>query len=463
MNNQIPKRPSLNLLAGWAVLLFLRTPLGAQELSMINLSHLEHLGEDILLGSDSVRIIHVYSQYPSYKWVSAKESGPEGIACVDDAGRAAVFYLRHYERTYEIQSLTRAKQLLRFVMAMQTEDGQFYNFIHTDRTINKEGKTSFKSFGWWAARGLWAMASGYRVLKNTEPAMGAELRTRIERCLPHIDSLFQRYGKMSSLQMYKVPRWLLYESAADATSELLLGLLEYYAVAPDARVKRSIEYLAEGLMVMQDGDIRSFPYGLHRSWETMWHMWGNGQTEALARGGVLLRNKRMIQSAEREARGFYSRLLIDGFYKEMDVLKPETKVRFEQIAYGVRPMAVGLIRLYEATGNQDYLVLAGLTASWLMGNNVAGAQMYDPATGRCFDGIRDSVTVNKNSGAESTIEALLTLLEVERYPVAGEHLGFRKKDSTKEKDQEEALFENAAGEHVRIILNPKEGSLLVTK
>jgi hypothetical protein len=43
--------------------------------------------------------------------------------------------------------------------------------------------------------------------------------------------------------------------------------------------------------------------------------------------------------------------------------------------------------------------------------------MYDPQTGRCFDGINDKENINKNSGAESTIEALLTLIEVENNPI----------------------------------------------
>jgi hypothetical protein len=46
--------------------------------------------------------------------------------------------------------------------------------------------------------------------------------------------------------------------------------------------------------------------------------------------------------------------------------------------------------------------------------------MYNPQTGRCFDGINDKTTINKNSGAESTIEALLTLEALEENPVSKE-------------------------------------------
>jgi len=443
---------------GWYIAtVFLLTvsasPLRGQDKTLVYFAHLEHLGEDILLGSDSVRIIHVYANYPTYEWVDAKESGPEGIACVDDAGRAAVLHLRHFELTGSGKSLLRAKQLLRFVMSMQADDGQFYNFIFADHSVNLDGTTSYKSFGWWAARGVWAMGLGYCVLRDHDPRFAELLGERLQRTLPHVDSLLAWYGQEKLNGRYRVPQWLLYESAADATSELVLGLAEYYSATRDTQLRKGLERLAEGLMIMQDGDIGAHPFGLHRSWETVWHMWGNSQTQALALTGRLLQDKTMVQSAEREAQGFYSRLLIDGFFKEMDLGNNGPRVEFEQIAYGVRPMAVGLVRLYEATRNEDYLILAGLAASWLFGNNPARRQMYDPATGRCFDGITDSLTVNKNSGAESTIEALLTVLEVERYPTARRFLRAVKKESGKTASGPYAVFSNPDGEEVKVVLD----------
>ena len=138
--------------------------------------------------------------------------------------------------------------------------------------------------------------------------------------------------------------------------------------------------------------------------------------------GVLLGDSAMIRSAEREALGFYSRLLIQGYMKELDIAHPDSNVNREQIAYGIRPIAVGLLRLYDATKNETYEKMAGLAASWLFGNNIAHQQMYDSASGRCFDGIMDSLTLNKNSGAESTIEALHTLVEIDKYPIAKKYL-----------------------------------------
>jgi len=435
---------------------------GQEKTTLVNFNHLQQLTEKIFFYGDTVSIVHIYSNYPDYKWVDAKESGPEGIACVDDAARAAVVYLRHYELTQSRNSLTEAKSLLKFIMKMETEDGMFYNFIFADHSINKEGKTSYKSFGWWASRGVWSMSLGYRLMKGTDPAFASQLKAGIERTFIHIDSLTQQYGRFDTIGNFRVPKWLIFESAADASSELLLGLIDYYrATQEDRKVKFMIKNLADGLGIMQDGDMRTFPYGLHRSWQTMWHMWGNGQTQVLASAGRILKDKSMIRSAEKEAKGWYSRLLIDGFMKEMDVSDPQKKVQYEQIAYGVRPVVVGLIRLYESTVDLKYLKMAGLAASWLFGNNVLHQQIYDPVTGRCFDGIRDSLTVNKNSGAESTVEALYTILELERHPEAAKYLGYRKVKSGGTPRYSYAVFRGGKNEELTLAIDMNDEKVLI--
>jgi hypothetical protein len=57
----------------------------------------------------------------------------------------------------------------------------------------------------------------------------------------------------------------------------------------------------------------------------------------------------------------------------------------------------------------------------VFGQNVSGKQMYDPSNGRCFDGI-NSEDDNLNSGAESTIEALLSMQMLEQFEISKEDL-----------------------------------------
>ncbi|NUM77441.1 hypothetical protein HUU40_24030, partial [candidate division KSB1 bacterium] len=96
--------------------------------------------------------------------------------------------------------------------------------------------------------------------------------------------------------------------------------------------------------------------------------------------------------------------------------------RYSQIAYALRPMIVGALRLAESTNDPRFAELAADLAQWFFGKNAAQAQMYDPQTGRGFDGILSEKEINRNAGAESTIEALYAILEVEANSVARQRL-----------------------------------------
>ena len=66
----------------------------ASEPFTVNKSHLLSLIEKVKLNGDSVCVVDIYADYPTYKPVEAKG---EGFACVDDAARAAIFLIRYNE------------------------------------------------------------------------------------------------------------------------------------------------------------------------------------------------------------------------------------------------------------------------------------------------------------------------------------------------------------------------------
>jgi len=83
----------------------------------------------------------------------------------------------------------------------------------------------------------------------------------------------------------------------------------------------------------------------------------------------------------------------------------------------------GYARLHEATGKARYARKTYRWASWLFGNNRAKAVVYDPISGRGYDGIRPlkqgrrtRFSVNANAGAESTVESVLALQSAGRVP-----------------------------------------------
>lgn len=394
-------------------------------LKLTNLSHLNSLYEEIKIDDQPMGIIHIYSEYPDYKWVDASD---EGVACVDDAARAAVVYLRHFEITGDTTSLRRGKKLIDFCRHLQAEDGLFYNFIYADHLINREGKTSYKSLGWWTARGVWAMGEGYRIFHDRDPAYAGLLQQHVQKTFVHLDTLLQRHPQIAKSNGFNAPRWLLYNSAGDATSELVLGLSAYQLAAHDSRVDAYLEKFGEAFLAMQLGDERSFPFGAILSWQNVWHGWANGQTQALAGIAKPLSRDDFLAAAKHEAEFFFTYLQKENYPREIQFARRGNEIyaerteRYPQIAYGLRPMIVGALRIADASGDPRFAELAADLAGWFLGSNPAGAQMYDPGTGRGFDGILSETEINRNAGAESTIEALYSIMEVEANPEARQRL-----------------------------------------
>jgi hypothetical protein len=96
----------------------------------------------------------------------ARESGIEGVACLDDAARALVLWTDLWSRTKLPVAREWVDGLLGFCRWMQQDDGRFVNFVldwsgvrNTDGITSRADGASF-----WQARGARAMAKAWRVL-----------------------------------------------------------------------------------------------------------------------------------------------------------------------------------------------------------------------------------------------------------------------------------------------------------
>ena len=123
----------------------------------------------------------------------------------------------------------------------------------------------------------------------------------------------------------------------------------------------------------------------------------------------------------KEIDNFYPYLLENGFAEALWIKKTgednfsEIKRNvYPQIAYGLRPMVWATLEAYQYSKKEEYLKLATDLASWLYGKNDARIAMHNEYTGVCFDGILSKNEINRNSGAESTIESILILLEMKK-------------------------------------------------
>lgn len=406
---------------------------------MLNLAHLNFLSEVVAIDAQPTLITHIYSEAPRYEWVDA--SG-EGIAALDDVARATIVYLDFFTRTHDGRALERARAGLNFALRLQADDGEFYNFI-IDRAgkINTTGNTSYKSLGWWAYRGAWALARGYAVFKAIDPTYAARLQTAYLKTEGRIRARLQHVGQTTSVHGFTLPAWIP-DGAADATGVAVLALADYQAAAPNDATRQLLTSLADGLRDYQLGGPGEYPWAMHPHTLTapgFWHAWGAHEAQALARAGMVLKRDDYIAGAKRELDTFFAWQLATERIQEMGVLP----FKQGQQAYGTNSIVQAAMNVFQATGDARYARMGGLHASWFMGNNWARTPMYDPQTGRGYDGIDRELAVNLNAGAESTIESLMALQAVLAVPMAAKYL-----DYTTQEQQSWSVLEAEDGKEI---------------
>jgi hypothetical protein len=394
-----------------------KTELPANKQDAINLQHFYHLYKEISIDGDSMAIIHIYSEAPDYVYAIEPK---EGYTCVDDVARAIIMLSEYYKIADDKpKTLRQIKGMLRFILHMQNENGYFNNFIWNDLTINTTYKTTVAELNWWSLRALWALETALPLL-NEQEALSGQIKAASARLVTNLKAdLGKKERKEATINTIVCPAWLPNQYAADQAAVLILGLLPYQERTGDQEAKELIDAMAEGIMLMQKGDADQYPYGAFLSWQNLWHAWGNSQAYALLRAGQQFNNQEYINSALKEVDHFYPYLLENGFVSNFriegtkDGFAEIERNEFDQIAYGIRPMVWAAKEAYQITGNKKYDDRAKELKSWFFGNNAAKAKMYDATTGRGYDGIISKEAINKNAGAESTLESLMSMLKTQ--------------------------------------------------
>lgn len=380
------------------------TPPSASPPIAIRYDHLRRLTLDLSVRGRPVRAVALYAEAPSYQPTgSPARDGFEGLACVDDAARAALVHLREFELSRDPRAREDAVALLAFVASMEQGDGEFVNFVDAQGRPNRTGPTSAKAFSYWAARALWALAESVRVLGPADPAL-LDIRPVLERAVSRLTR--------------DVTAGRLVGGTSTATAEALLGVVAWQRAEPTPERAALIAAVAELLVPLAHGDASAAPWGARVDpGAGEWHAWGARSTHALAAAGALLGRRDLVDAARAEADGLWARSLLAGAVPAAIGADGATRPH-PQIAYGMSPVVEGALALADATDERKYAVLAGLAAGWFLGANIAATAIYDEASGRAFDGIDAKTGVNRNAGAESTIESLLALGAVGLSPEA---------------------------------------------
>ena len=387
----------------------------------VNKSHLDYLYKEIEVNGKQMAVIHIYSNAPDYKYIDDED---EGYACVDDAARAAIFYLEYFKTYNDSSSLIKYNNLVEFLLYMQAENGFFYNFIWKDNSINKTYKTSVAEPNWWSWRALWALMENYKDFNNANDTGAIRIIQRVGKGVEAIKKIIpENHGKIM-IDGVKLPNWLPGMTASDQSAIIVLLLSEYYKNTGDKEILSYVNSLVRGIMMMQVKDKGYEFNGAFLSWENTWHGWGNSQSYALLKAYPILKDEKVKKSALYELDNFYEQLIKRNFLSYFKVKKQNHHLvtveasQYSQIAYNIRPMVFALLEAYKITSDSTYAVKAGRVAQWFAGINPACEVMYNPHSGIFYDGIENQNSVNKNSGAESTIEGLLSLLRISQNPIA---------------------------------------------
>jgi len=290
----------------------------------------------------------------------ARESGVEGVACVDDTARAGSLLYRLWAATGNEALKQWADGLLDFVLWMYAGEGLWHNFIlDWQGARNVDGPTSAAGINFWQARATHALAEA--------------------NCSRDV-----------------VTRALDAAAAASPPSDVravhALSVLTLLERAPDQRLTTwlaawcdELAACQRGGMLMNSPDERGRP-----------HLWGHVQEAVLADASVVLERADLLQLAVTSADEVFADVIESGF----DL--PHVH------SYEVQSAIFVMDRLADVTRQPRYADMARKARCWFDGRNPAGAAMFDRATGRVADGLDDG-RVSDRSGAEANITACLAL------------------------------------------------------
>ena len=390
-----------------------------QDSSLVNTSHLDQLYTPLVFpGGRAAAGIYIYSQAPDYHPVADAD---EGFTCVDDVARALQVYIRTPKFSSDTSVQNKCFRLIRFILEMQSVNGYFYNFLFPDMTINTSGATSVNTANWWSWRALYALAEAEPLVLPKDAQLAGEMNNVISKLVVVIKNELVALPQVTkTVNGITVPTWLPAESGTDQAAIIILGLIAYCEETNvDPELTTYIRKLADGIALMQQGDATHFPYSCILSWENTWHAYAGDQALALIKAGIFLKDDSYTTKGITEIDNFFPWLLQNGIKSSFVVENNNGNIvmtaekTYEQIAYGITPMITAAIEAYRLTKQDKYADMAGHFAAWFSGANDANENMYSISTGRCFDGIESSSSVNHNAGAESTIEALLAMQGVE--------------------------------------------------
>lgn len=303
--------------------------------------------------------------------------------CLDDNARALIMALMAYQRNKSQEAFELLPIYLSYIHYMQTEDGNFRNFLSFNRQYLDE-IGSEDSFG----RTIWAL--GYLIncaASNSYREFAIEL---FRKSFPHLSALKHIRGKANAIIgiCYYLKEFPTDEGMVNVLNELTTPIIADY----DKTQSEDWQWFEE--MMTYDNAI--LPLALLHSHSIT----GNERAKEVALKTMAFLDKLTLSN------GYLSPVGNDGWY-----YRGGTFPIYDQQAIETMAMVLMHFEAYEIFREPEYIEKMFLSYRWFLGENTLRAPLYDHETKGCCDGLLPS-GINRNQGAESTLAYLISHLTV---------------------------------------------------
>lgn len=296
---------------------------------------------------------------------------------IDDQARALIAIWKYcllFDHVKQYKGLI--KIYLKFIENAAQQDKFFHNFMDQEGNfIDEEG--SEDSYG----RTMWAL--GY-------VAGNSKILPTLSRKAKKI--FYSQLDKSAKLHYLRAKSYLLLGLGHLGEKDKVKEIADQIVKEFEESHIRNWEWFEDGLFFAN----AILPYALARAYKTV----KNKKYLDIAIKSFTFLNK------ECRYKNIPAPIGQDGWY-----LKNAKKALYDQQAIDAADMVMCAVALYDNTKDQKYIDIAYEWFNWFYGNNINKMNLYDYATGGCYDGITKE-GVNLNEGAESVLVYLLAYLKI---------------------------------------------------
>ena len=339
------------------------------NLPEINFSHIKNLTDDTGI------IQHAVFNIPNRK---------EGY-CIDDNARALLLSVLACRQTGNNKAqLQLLHTYLSFIHYMQTDSGEFRNFMSYSKTTTEE-------HGSEDAFGRTVMALGFLMNEGPSNMFSKTAAMIFSRAYRHIDELVSIRGIANTI--VGICQYIKYNYPDDIKREMVIKLSEKMVGMYKQNSSDNWHWFEPVLTY----DNAILPLALLNAYEIA----GDESYLDIAFEAMAFLESKVFHN------GMLSPVGNNGWCER----GKKEHAKFDQQGIDAMAMVLYYQQAYRITRDDNYLSRMYICYQWFLGKNELGLTLYDASTGGCGDGLH-STEISLNQGAESTLAYWISHLVV---------------------------------------------------